>query len=264
MKTDIIKKNKEELIFTIQDEDVSFVNAIRRTCIMEVPTMAIERVEIYKNDSNLFDEVLAHRLGLLPLTTNLESFVFPDECDCEDHCPKCSVSFVIREKGPKVIYSKDLNPTDPQIKPVHENIPLVKLEENQEIELEAIAQLGVGLEHAKWQPTTACAYKYYPLITIDETCEACRKCEEECPRGILKLDEAKSKMTVVDLEECRMCKTCMKVCEVGAIDVGTQEGKFIFKIETDGSLPPEGVLMRACDVLSKKSEKIITFCKGGS
>lgn len=262
MKIDIIKKNKEELIFTIQDEDVSFVNAIRRICIMEVPTMAIEKVEIYKNDSNLFDEVLAHRLGLLPLTTDLESFILPDECDCEDHCPKCSVSFVIKEKGPKAVYSKDLNPTDPEIKPVYENIPLVKLEENQEIELEAIAQLGVGLEHAKWQPTTACAYKYYPLITIDEVCEACRKCEEECPRGILKLDEAKNKMMVADPQECSMCKTCMKICEAGAIDVGTQEGRFIFKIETDGSLSPEEVLIRACDILSGKSEKIKLLGKG--
>lgn len=260
MEIDIKKKNENELIFTIDGVDSSLINAIRRICTVEVPSMAIEIVNIYKNDSSLFDEVLAHRLGLVPLKTDLESIVPASECDCDGNCPRCSVSLVLKEKGPKIVYSKDLSSTDPKIKPVYDTIPILKLKEGEEVELEAIAQLGTGLEHAKWQPTTACAYKYYPLITVDGNCEACRECVEECPRGVLEFDEAKGKAYVVDLENCSTCKTCMKVCGTGAIQIGAQDDKFIFRIETDGSLSPVEVLEKACDILSEKSEKIIEFC----
>jgi DNA-directed RNA polymerase subunit D len=174
------------------------------------------------------------------------------------------VTLVLKEKGPKTVYSGDLKSEDPQVGPVHETIPLIKLREGEEVKLEAVTQLGIGLEHAKWQPTTSCAYKHYPQITIDpDLCEACGKCAEECPRGVLKFEEDKNQVLVVDAENCSMCKTCLKDCESEAIQIGVEEGKFIFRIETDGSLPPEKVISTACDVLSEKSDKIITFLEEG-
>jgi len=264
---DITTKSRDEdkIILIIEGVDVPFVNALRRICMVEVPTMAIEEVYLYKNDSRIFDEVLAHRLGLVPLKTDLESIIPHDECDCEDHCPRCSVSLLLKEKGPKTVYSGDLTSQDPKVAPVHDTIPLLKLRGEEEVELEAIAQLGTGLEHAKWQPTTSSTYKYYPLITIDtEKCEACAKCATECPRGVLEFDEKENKILVVDPENCNMCKTCVKDCEMGAITVEGQEDKFIFKIETDGSLKPEEVISTACDILAGKSQKIIEFTEGES
>jgi DNA-directed RNA polymerase subunit D len=263
MEIDIKKKNDNELTFTVDGVDVSFVNAIRRICTVEVPTIAIETVSIVRNESTLFDEVLAHRLGLVPLETDIEAFELASECDCEDGCPSCSVSLVLKEKGPKVVYSGDLSSAHDAVKSVYDSIPLLRLEEGEEVELEAIAKLGIGLEHAKWQPTTTCAYKYYPLITIDEICEACKKCVDECPRNVLEYDEDENKIIITDIENCAMCKTCMRECEQNAIHIESQEGKFIFKIETDGSLSPEDVLKNACDILKEKSEKIVAFSKGG-
>jgi DNA-directed RNA polymerase subunit D len=260
---EITIKNKDDnmMVFVVEGVDIPFINAIRRICTVEVPTLAIEDVDIYKNDAKIFDEALAHRLGLIPIKTDLDSMVLASECDCEDHCPRCSVSLLLKEKGPKIVYSKDLKSQDPNLKPVHDTIPIMKLREGEEVELEAKAQLGIGLEHAKWQPTTSCAYRYYPQITVDtEKCEACAKCVEECPRGILEFDEKENRVIVSDLENCSMCRTCVKGCESNAITVEGQEGKFIFKIETDGSLPPEEVLARACDILSKKTDQIIEFC----
>jgi DNA-directed RNA polymerase subunit D len=261
MNISLKKKSDNELIFILEDADVSFVNAIRRICTMEVPSIAIESVEIIKNDSSLFDEVLAHRLGLIPLGGDSESLKAPNECDCDDYCSSCSVSLVLKDQGPKIVYSKDLNPTDPNIKPVYDTIPILKLKEDQEVELQAIAQLGIGLEHAKWLPTTSCAYKYYPMISIEDTCETCGKCVDECPRSVLKIDKSKGKVIITDLENCSLCKSCMKVCETGAIHIDGQKEKFIFRIETDGSMPPEEVLVKACDKLSDKSGKIIEFLK---
>ncbi len=266
MEIDVKNKHGNELVLIIRDSDVSFANAIRRICIMEVPKLAIEDVNIIKNESAMFDEVLAHRLGLVPIfsdSDSVETLLLPEECDCDDYCPKCSVSLILRKQGPGVVYTKDLNSEDPHIKPVHDTIPLLKLGEDQEVELEAIAQLGIGLNHAKWEPTTACAYNYYPLITIDENCLNCQKCVEACPRGVLDFDEKDEQVNVVDIENCSMCKSCIRACDNQNINVSYVEGDFIFTIETDGSMPPEEVLSKACDILSEKADKIITFCEGG-
>ncbi|MCC7564604.1 MAG: DNA-directed RNA polymerase subunit D [Methanobacterium sp.] len=265
MEIEIKNRTDDQMTFIIEGVDVSLVNALRRISMVEVPTMAIETVEILKNDARIFDEALAHRLGLIPLSTDLEALILPEDCDCDNHCPRCSVSLVLKGKGPKTLYSGDLKSQDPNLKPVSDTIPLIKLKEGEEVELEAIAQLGMGKDHAKWQPTTTCAYKYYPQITIDsDKCEACLKCVEECPRSVLEYDEKKKTIKVVDLENCSLCRTCQKDCPNEAISVDVTGEKFIFRIETDGSLSPTEVLQRASDILSVKADKIIDFKEGGS
>ncbi len=272
MEIEIKNRTDDHLTLIIEGVDVSMVNALRRICMMEVPTMAIERVEILKNDARIFDEALAHRLGMVPLTTDLDSLILPEDCDCDGHCPRCSVSLILEgkgpkteEKGPKTLYSGDLKSEDPNLKPVYDTIPLVKLKDGQEVVLEAIAQLGRGKDHAKWQPTSTCAYKYYPQITIDnDKCEACLQCVEECPRSVLEYDEKKKTIKVVDLENCSLCRTCEKNCQNQAITVNLTQDKFIFHIESDGSLSPTEILSRASDILASKADKIIDFKPGGS
>ena len=271
MEIEVKDQNDDEIVFIIRDAEVPFVNAIRRTAMMSIPKLAIEDVNIVKNDSAMFDEVLAQRLGLTPLVSDLESIeglVLPDECDCDDYCPHCSVSFTLNKKGPGVVYSKDLVSSDPKIKPVYDTIPLVKLKENEEIELEAVAKLGFGKEHAKWMPTTVCAYKQYPKITFDENMDVDYDCASACPRGILKADRRSKIIKVLDIENCAMCKSCERASVKDNegntyIHVGHEENDFIFKIETDGSMPPKEVLLKACDVLENKADQLIEFSKGG-
>lgn len=265
MEIEIKNRTDDQITFIIEGVDVSLVNALRRICMVEVPTMAIETVEILKNDARIFDEALAHRLGLVPLTTDLESLILPEDCDCENHCPRCSVSLVLEGKGPQTLHSGDLKSEDPNLKPVYETIPLVKLKDGEEVVLQAIAQLGIGKDHAKWQPTSTCAYKHYPQITIDnDKCEACLQCVEECPRSVLEYDEKKKSIKVVDLENCSLCRTCEKDCQNQAITVDIIKDKFIFHIESDGSLSPTEILSRASDILASKADKIIDFKEGGS
>ncbi len=255
------EKSENEITLIIEDADTSFVNAIRRTSMTEVPKLAIEYVNVIKNDSSMFDEIIAHRLGLIPLKSDKEAIngiLMPSECDCEDYCPRCSVSLTLKKKGPGIVYSKDLISEDEKVVPVYDTIPILRLREDEDIELEAIAQLGIGMEHAKWKPTTACAYKYYPMITIGEECEQCYECVKACPRGIL--EEGPERPKVVNIEDCAMCKTCMRACDREAIKVGYKEGSFIFKMETDGSMPPEEVLERACDILMEKADNITKKC----
>lgn len=272
MKIEVKKKDENESVFIIHDVDVTFVNSIRRIAMMEVPKIAIEDVNIMINDSTMFDEVLAHRLGLVPLRSDLaalESLIPHEECDCEESCSKCSVSLILKEENSssaekKYIYSKDLISNDSKIKPVYDTIPILKLKEGEKVELEAIAQIGYGKNHTKWMPTTVCAYKNYPKITFNTEMEMEPEYAEACPRGVLNFEVATSEIEVVDIENCSMCKSCMRASKEGAINVDFEKDKFIFTLETDGSISPEEVLQKACDVLTEKTDDIMAFCEGGS
>jgi len=145
------KKNK--IIFSLTGVDIAYANTLRRLMGFEVPVMAIEDVEFRKNSSILYDEVLAHRLGLIPLTTDLKSYDLPNECKCKGAgCSSCQVKLTLKASGPGMVYSSDLKSKDPAVKPVFNKIPIVKLLEGQELELEATAVLGQGKVHSKWCP----------------------------------------------------------------------------------------------------------------
>lgn len=152
MELKFLQKEESRLSFIISDTNAAFVNALRRAVISEVPVMAIEKVIFEKNSSVLPDEVLAHRLGLIPLKTPMNSYLLPEECDCNNNdCAKCTAFFTLDVKGPKMVYSKDLIPKNLDVVPLYQNIPLVKIETGQEIRLECRAKLGKATEHAKWQ-----------------------------------------------------------------------------------------------------------------
>ena len=152
MKVNILKKTNEIVDFEVEGLTPALAAELRRIMLSEIPTMAIEWVDFHKNDSVLWDEIIAHRLGLIPLVFDPKLYNMKDECECSGKgCSRCQVVLVLKKKGPCVVYSGDLVSSDKNIRPVYDKIPIVELMENQELEFEAIAQLGLGKEHAKWQ-----------------------------------------------------------------------------------------------------------------
>jgi DNA-directed RNA polymerase subunit D len=120
--------------------------------MVEIPTMAIEWVDFLKNDSVLNDEIVANRLGQIPLTFDRDAYNLHKECKCNGKgCSLCQVKFVLKKKGPCMVYSGDLKSKAKDVQPFFDKIPIVELFEDQAIEFEAIAQLGVGKDHIKWQ-----------------------------------------------------------------------------------------------------------------
>ena len=273
MEIEVRSQNDDEMIFIVRDAEVPFINAIRRVAMVNVPKIAIEDVNIIVNDSAMFNEVLAHRLGLTPLVSDLdalEGLSLPEDDDWEEFSN--GIMFYLKEVGPKVVYSKDLKSSDSRIKPVYDTIPLVKLKEGEKLDIEAVAKVGYGKEHAKWIPTTVCAYKQYPEITFNEDVEIDYDCAQACPRGILKSDKRSKKIKIVEehenspligVEECAMCKSCVRASDNGYFNVGFRPNDFIFRIETDGAMPPKEVLLKACDVLGEKADKFIRFSEEG-
>lgn len=151
---DLKIKSKEDnkIRFLIKGIDTSTANALRRLIISAIPVMAIEEVIYYENSSILDDEFLAHRLGLIPLKTNPKTYNFREKCTCKGKgCGKCIATLTLDVQGPMTVYTKDLKSTDPEVVPAYTTLPIVKLTSDQKIKLEAVAQLGVGKEHIKWQ-----------------------------------------------------------------------------------------------------------------
>ncbi len=148
-----ITTNNVQSLITFEGTHNSIVNALRRTIIDHVPTFAIEDVEVVKNESPLYDETIAQRLGLIPLSTDLKSYNFKSECSCGGvGCALCEVKLSLFQDEEGYVNSGALQSDDPQIIPVDKDIPITKIFPGKKIELNLKAVLGTGIEHAKWAP----------------------------------------------------------------------------------------------------------------
>jgi len=159
IRTKLLEETGNSVTLQLEGVDRSYANAVRRFCIAEVPSMAIDDVVILENSSVLYDEILAHRLGMVPIKTDLGRYVLPEKCDCGSPlgCNKCRVLFVLEATGKEkvtTVLSGDLVSEDREIRPTSESIPILKLARGETVKLEAYARLGKGKEHAKWQPCT--------------------------------------------------------------------------------------------------------------
>lgn len=261
MELTIIEKEGNRLKFLINGIETPIANALRRIMIAEVPSMAIDDVIIIENSSPIKDEVLSHRLGLIPLRTDLDSYNLPEKCTCNSEigCNKCSVTLTLEveaQQETQTVYSRGLISNNPDIIPISENIPMMKLGPGQKIRLEAYAKLGIGKVHAKWQPVSACSYKYASVIEIeDKKCDLCRKCIEYCSKKILRVENGS--LSVFEAEKCNLCGDCMKTCSQQAIKIERVKNAFIFNIESTGALPSGRILYEAVKTLKKKNDTFI-------
>jgi DNA-directed RNA polymerase subunit D len=253
----ILESKGNLLRFYISDVDHQIANGIRRVIMAEVPTMAVDDVIIVENTSSLRDEMIAHRLGLIPLKTDLESYVPREVCDCQSDlgCSKCSVTLTLEAEAPdetRNVYSNELKSNDPEVVPVSGDVPILKLAKGQHIKLEAYARLGTGKEHAKWQPVAVSAYKYAPVLKVNsERCDLCKKCVKACPKLVLGIED--KKVIIVDYEKCDICRLCVDACPRDSISVEEEKDAFIFNIESTGALPPEKIVEKALNILEDKT-----------
>lgn len=162
----LLESNGKSMKIEFEGVPLAVANAIRRLIISEVPTMAVEEVLIIENSSGMTNEVLAHRISLIPFVSDIDRYVPPEECTCGSKlgCEKCVVRYVLKAEAgdqPIKVYSRDMVPEDPNttVIPVSGNIPIVKLAPGEKIELELYVRVGKGKKHAKWQPGIATLYE---------------------------------------------------------------------------------------------------------
>ncbi len=152
---EVISKDNQKISVKLKGVSLQYANALRRVCLNGVTIFAIDTVDIIENSSVLPDEGLAHRLGLIPIKTDLSRFNEPSKCDCqsESGCSNCRVMLVLDSGDSDVtrtVLSNELSSEDDSIKPISDKIAIVQLTQGQRIKVECYARLGRGTEHAKW------------------------------------------------------------------------------------------------------------------
>jgi DNA-directed RNA polymerase subunit D len=254
MKIEIKHLTDRECKVVIEGVNPYFVNALRRTLLSEVPKLAIHKVTFYDNTSALFDEILAHRIGLIPIPTDPSTLNRVGEVDAEGK-PAYVVRYTLTKEGPATVYSGDFECEDKQFSPVDPKIPLVDLLAGQRLILEAEAVLGQGTQHAKWQVCSAVGYKYYPTAVVDNRKikpEQAKEAVARTPKGILGLDGGK--LVILQPDEVNRADEAEKICGEG-FKLDYDDRKFLFRFETDGSLKAEDALLKAVDLLKERFGK---------
>ena len=258
MKVEVLNKSQDELDFVVENIDVALANTLRRIMFAEVPVMAVKDVEFKKNNSALYDEILAHRIGLIPLTTDLKSYNLPNTCKCDgEGCALCQVHLSISATGPCMVYAKDLKSTDPKVVPSIGDLPLVELMSGQKLEFVATSVLGFGKDHVKHSAGHV-YYKGYPEFNVtgqSKIKEVMRQCGDV-------LKESGKGIEITDFK--RWNDAHEQFCEECGVNITYSDTKFIFFIESWGQLKPETIFLKALEIFDKKLstfEKVLSKAK---
>ncbi len=224
--------------FLVRGITPDLANGIRRSMLADVPTFSIDTVRFVENSSVMFDEQLALRLGLVPLTTPEGEF---EEGD--------SVTLALDVEGPATAYSGDLESADPMVEPSEDGIPIIELKEDQRLEIEADAVLGRGRDHAKQQGGVAVGYRHLQTIeTLGEADEYGTE-ERQIVRGVIEEDGE-----LIPTEEFdNDLRNRYPDTDVAVHDV---DNAFVFHVETDGSMSVDELVTRAVDSLSRRADEL--------
>lgn len=270
----------QQIQFTLEGIDASFSNAIRRVCIAEVPTLAIDLVEVLENSSVLCDEFISHRLGLIPIVSTVaKEMSFPYETTLDEESGRTEIEFELTAKGSSDqtydVTSGHLTSFDKRVFPVKhasldENNPdptkagilVVKLRKHQEVKLRCTARKGIGKDHAKWSPVATAVFRYEPVIDINralmDTLNVSEKRSfvESCPGRLLRYDEESDSVQVEKNAAYSYDGEIMKKADdlgkPGLVNIRPNMNKVNFTIETTGALPPEEVVHQGLEILKTK------------
>lgn len=234
--------------YLLEDTTPAFANALRRYAMDYVPTLAIEDVEFKSNDSILYDEVVAHRLGLLPLSTDLGSYKLAEEG--EEISAMNSVMLTVSKSEPGYVYAKDMESKDPKVTPVFADTQITYLVNDQAFEIVATAVMGIGKNHAKWSPANV-FYTYKPTVKVNNKSAALKDVIDQFPPQVVKdgkIDE-KAITTPALLDACDGISD-----DVVSIDYDSTA--FLITVESFGQLQPNEIVVEAINQFTKQLDEL--------
>jgi DNA-directed RNA polymerase subunit D len=253
MKLTKLKKTKDNLniSFQVSGCNEAFINSMRRLVIEEVPTLAIEDLEVKENSSALYDEMLALRLGLCPIKTDLKSYRLPTNKDeIEERAASCTLQMALKASKKGYVYADNATSKDPKCKFVYPKMPLTKLASKQKVDLIMYAVMGQGKEHIKWSPGLAW-FKNKANLTIKNDKDLIEKFKSKYPSQIFEKDQiSKDK-----IEKLGLCDAVDGICD-DLIKVDYATDVFEFMLESWGQLTCNEILDEASNILIQKAEEM--------
>ena len=236
---EFIERGEREARFLVRGLTPAFANGIRRAMVADVPTFSVDSVRFIENSSVMFDEMIALRLGLVPLTTPLD-----------DYEPGETATLAIDVEGPATAYSGDIESSDELVRPADERIPIIELKENQRLEAQFDAVLDSGKNHAKHQGGVAVGYRHLQRVEVVGDAGEFDDEEPNILRGVIETEDGELVATDEfdnDLTNRYPGK------EVEVTDV---PGAFVFHVETDGSFSVDELVARAADSIGDRAAEL--------
>ncbi len=222
-----INEKESKIVFRAEIED-SLANAIRRSIFL-IPVAAVDEVEISKNDSPLYDETIAHRIGLIPIK----------------HSAKKEGKLKLKSSREGFVYSGDM---EGDVKVVYDKIPITLLSKGQEIELTATTKLGKASEHSKFLPGLFVYRIAYELIVDKDVAE---KVKQIAPYAEVNIKG--NKAVILDNKEREVADICEGICDKEGKEMEVKPTKeLVITIESFGQIGVKDIFTKAVDALKNE------------
>ncbi|MBU0457486.1 MAG: DNA-directed RNA polymerase subunit D [Nanoarchaeota archaeon] len=254
MKCEKIKeeKKKGKLTFLLKGSNEVFANTIRRLIIEEVPTLAVEDVEVKDNSSSLSDEMLALRLGLIPIKTDLKSYRLPKNQDeVDEKVASCTLQLKLKSSKKGYVYAKDTESSDPKCNFVYEEMPVVKLLSKQKLDVTMTAVMGMGKDHTKWSPGLI-FYKKEPVLKLGKV-ENPAKIAEVCTDGLFKIKDGKVELIDEKVYDSKLLEMYAEIDKGITLEYSNN---IVFNMESWGQLTCKEMLSKSAEILIEKTEEL--------
>ncbi len=261
---------------------VPMANTLRRLMLTKIPHVAIDQVQVIKNDSPIPKEILVHRIGLLPLCCDdIDALRERESCECgtdSDGCADCTVMFELDVTNTTdtilSVTDRDLKVTsfhDVTVLIDEDPVIITKLAPGQRLAFLARAIRGDGLRHVKFSVATTVGYGYVSEVVIHHPAvqrmtpgERQRICEA-CPKQLLQLTSDSTDIEAI--ADCTLsCMDCVRTSHLIQADHGEAEpavqlrhknnDSFVFNIRTTKAYSPQRVWDTAISVLKKSLEEL--------
>lgn len=271
-----------KLSFDMDHVSPPIANLFRRVLSTEVPTLAFDRILIEENDSLVMDELLSHRLGLVPLAGpvhKMEYVTALDPVSFEALDPTRVLIFELdvtgKDNDPSTpVYSSALkwvplpgqeeweHSEDDRVFLVHSDIMLTKLGPKQRLKLRAMAIKGLGSVHTKWCPVSSCYYELKTEINLLSpiTGDAAEKLVAICPKKVFEIEESTRAVTVSAPEQCSLCRECLRKDAYPEIAESVQITKLKtsvrFHIESIGQIHASNIFRNGLTLFAKRCREL--------
>lgn len=269
----------------------SIANAFRRLMLSEVPSMAIEKVYMYNNTSIIQDEVLAHRLGLIPLKADPRLFEYKSEDASDEGTDQDTLEYKLKIKCTRRKDAKDTSIADSlyenhnvysghikwvpkgkqgtmfrenDVGPVHDKILISKMRPGHEFDIKLLAVKGIGKDHAKFSPVSTATYRLLPEITLKrpvsgEDAETLKSCFSP---GVIEIDD-NGQAYVKDARYDSCSRNVYRYPHLAdAVEMARIRDHFIFSVESVGAYPPHDIFIESVKLLKKKCRLFINELDG--